>query len=84
MKSFGLVFFISLFLFIVVMMRIEIYRSGHTIGKLQQELEIKQARNQYLELEATRLSGPMTIRQIAQDKLNLRTTPPQQIMVLDK
>ena len=65
-------------------MRIEIYRSGRTIGKLQQEVEIKQARNQYLELETVRLSGPQMIRPIAQEKLNLRTTPPQQVIVLDK
>lgn len=84
MKLFGLVFIISVFAFGVVMMRIEINRSGRAIGKLQNEVEIKQARNQYLELETARLSGPEAVRQTAREKLNLRRTPPQNVVVLDK
>ena len=58
MKLFIWVFILSIFAFGVVMMRIEINRSGRAIGKLNNEVEIKQARNQYLELECARLSGP--------------------------
>ena len=65
------------------MMRIEINRSGRIIGKLQSEVEIKQARNQYLQLETARLSGPQTVRQVAKEKLSLRQTPPQHIVVLE-
>lgn len=84
MKLFGLVFVLSIFAFGVVMMRIEVNRSGREIGKLQNEVEIKEARNQYLQLETARLSGPETIEKIAQEELHLRPTPPQDVIVLDK
>ena len=82
MKLFGIVFAISVFAFGVVMMRIEINRSGREIGQLQNEVEIKRARNQYLELEVIRLQGPQTVQQMAQEKLHLRRTPPQNVVVL--
>ncbi len=83
MKLFGIVFAISVFAFGVVMMRIEINRSGREIGQLQNEVEIKRARNQYLELEVIRLQGPQTVQQMAQEKLHLRRTPPQNVIVLE-
>lgn len=84
MKIFGIVFVVFLIAFGIVMMRIEIDRSGRAIGKLQSEVEIKEARNQYLQLEKARLSGPQTIQTIAQEKLHLRRTPPQHVVVLEK
>lgn len=84
MKQFKIVFLISIFAFGVVMMRMEINRSGRAIGKLQNEVEVKEARNQYLKLECTRLEGPENLRRAAQEKLNLRRTPPQRVIVLDK
>ncbi len=65
------------------MMRIEINRSGRLIGKLQSEVQIKEARNQYLKLEAARLSSPEVVRKAASENLHLRRTPPQQIVVLE-
>ncbi|MBR3632366.1 MAG: cell division protein FtsL [Elusimicrobiaceae bacterium] len=84
MKLFKIVFIISIITFGIVMMRIEVARSGRTIGKLQNEVEIKEARNQYLKLEEARLGGPQTIEPLAQEKLKLRRTPPQSVVVLDK
>ncbi|MBO7237715.1 MAG: cell division protein FtsL [Elusimicrobiaceae bacterium] len=83
MKLFAVIFFSSLFILGVTMMRTEVNRSGRAIGKLQNEVEIKEARNQYLKLEIARLSGPETIQEIAQDKLHLRRTPPQQVIILE-
>ncbi len=83
MKLFGLVFALSVFAFGVAMMHIEINRSGREIGRLQNEVEIKRARNQYLELEAIRLESPQTIEQLAQEKLHLRRTQPQQVIILE-
>ena len=83
MKVFAIVFFGSLFALGVAMMRTEVNRSGRAIGRLQSEVEIKEARNQYLQLEIERLSGPEMIHQVAQEKLQLRRTPPQQIIVLE-
>ena len=84
MKLFKIVFIISIITFGIVMIRIEVARSGRTIGKLQNEVEIKEARNQYLELEEARLGGPQTIEPLSQEKLKLRRTPPQSVVVLDK
>ena len=83
MKVFAIVFLCSLFVLGVTVMRTEVNRSGRAIGKLQNEVQIKEARNQYLKLEIVRLSGPEVIEPIAQDKLHLRRTPPQQIIVLE-
>lgn len=83
MKLFGLVFVLSVFAFGVVMMRIEINRSGRAIGKLHNEVEVKEARNQYLQLEAARLGGPQAVCQTAREQLGLRRTPPQHIVVLE-
>lgn len=66
------------------MMRIEINRSGREIGQLQNEVDIKRARNQYLELEVIRLQSPQTVQQMAQEKLHLRRTPPQNVVILEE
>ena len=83
MKTFLIVFVGCIVAFLIVMMRVEIIRSGRTIGALRNEVEIKEARNQYLELENARLSGPQTIEQLAKEKLNLRRTPPQDLIILE-
>ena len=83
MKVFAIVFFLSLFALGVAVMRTEVDRSGRSIGKLQDEVNIKEARNQYLELELIHLSGPEEIQQVAKEKLHLQRTPPQQIIVLE-
>lgn len=84
MKLFILVFFLSLFAMGVVVMRIEINRSGREISRLQAEVEVKEARNQYLQLEISRLSSPANIHKAAQNQLGLQTTKPQQIVTLNK
>lgn len=67
----------------VVAMRIEINRSGRAISQLQNEVEIKEARNQYLELEISRLSGPQHVTAFAQDQLGLVPAKPHEIIILD-
>ena len=83
MKYFVLLFVLCLFGFMVVAMRIEINRSGRAISQLQNEVEIKEARNQYLELEISRLSGPQHVTAFAQDKLGLVPPKPHEIIILD-
>ena len=82
MKVFGIVFLICLFGFGVAWMRIEINRSGRTIGELQKEVDVKEARNQYLELEISRLSSPENISRLAYEKLGMVPQEPHQITVL--
>ena len=83
MKLFGLVFIIALFGFGVVMMRIEINRSGRTISQLQNEVEVKEARNQYLQLEISRVSSPGNITRQAEEKLGMVPAKPHEIVVLE-
>ena len=82
MRIFGLVFLLCLFGFGVAWMRIEINRSGRTIGQLQNEVDIKEARNQYLELEISRLSSPENISRLAQEKIGLVQQAPHHVVVL--
>ncbi len=84
MKLFGLVFVLALFGFGVVMMRIEINRSGRNISQLQNEVEIKEARNQYLQLEISRLSSPGNITRLAQEKLGMVPAKPHEIVLLEE
>ncbi len=83
MSIFKVVFVITIFAFMIVMMRVEINRAGREIGKLQEEVAVKEARNQYLELENVRLSSPLVVGNMAQEQLKLRRTPPQHVVVLE-
>ena len=46
-----------LWLFLITVIHIGISRSGRVITQLQNDVSIKEARNQYLKLEIARLSG---------------------------
>ncbi len=83
MRVFVVLFLLCLFGFGVAVMRIEINRSGRTISQLQNEVEIKEARNQYLQLEISRLSSPENITRRAREKLGLVPAKPHEIIVLD-
>lgn len=82
MKVFVILFACCLFAFGVVMMRIEINRSGRSIGKLQNEVEVKEARNQYLELEISRLESPQNVESFAREQLHMQNTEPKNIITL--
>ena len=83
MRVFVVLFLLCLFGFGVAVMRIEINPSGRTISQLQNEVEIKEARNQYLQLEISRLSSPENITRLAREKLGLVPAKPHEIIVLD-
>lgn len=82
MRIFGLLFLLCLFSFGIVWMRIEINRSGRAIGQLQNEVEIKEARNQYLKLEISRLSSPENIERLAREKLGMTSQEPSKVILL--
>lgn len=83
MRLFIIVFLLGVFSMGIVVMRMEINRSGRAIGRLNNEVEIKEARNQYLQLEISRLASPSNIHKVATEKLKLEPAKPQQIVVLD-
>ncbi len=84
MRVLGVVILLALFSFGIVVMRIEINRSGRAISQAQNEVEIKEARNQYLKLEILRLSSPENISRLAQEKLGLVPVKPHEVVVLDQ
>ena len=55
--------------FIITFIHINVVRSGRIVSQLQREADIKEARNQYEELEIARLSGPEIITTFASEKL---------------
>ncbi|MBR4355220.1 MAG: septum formation initiator family protein [Elusimicrobiaceae bacterium] len=84
MPIFRLMFIIAILAFLVVWVRTEVDRSGRAIGKLQNEVEVKEARNQYLKLEILRLSNPQTISQQAKEQFGFVPLHPSRVVVLDK
>lgn len=83
MRIFGIVFALALFSFGIVAMRIEINRSGRAISQLQNEVEIKEARNQYLKLEILRLSSPETVSRLARENLGMVPVKPHEVIWLE-
>lgn len=72
-----------LWMFFITVIHLGIVRSGRTISRLQNDVEIKEARNQYLQLEIARLSGPETVIRFAQTELGLRQLKPHEIIALE-
>lgn len=71
------------FSFLVVVVRNEINRSGRTVSALQNEVEIKEARNQYLQLEISRMQSPENITKLAEEKLKLKPIKPHKVIILE-
>ncbi|MBR2082600.1 MAG: hypothetical protein IJ876_06315 [Elusimicrobiaceae bacterium] len=69
--------------FIVTFIHVGISRTGRVVSKLQQEVAVKEARNQYEQLEIARLSGPQVITSFAAQELGLVQAKPHEIFVLD-
>ena len=84
MPIFRIMFLLAILAFAIVWIRTEVDRSGRTIGKLQNEAEIKEARNQYLKLEILRLSNPQIISEQAKEKFDFEPILPSHVVVLEK
>ena len=83
MKQFLILVISCVIGFIVTFIHVGIIRSGRVVSKLQQEVDIKQARNQYEQLEIARLSGPQVIISYATEQLGLVQAKPHEIFVLE-
>lgn len=69
--------------FITTFIHIGVIRSGRVVSQLQREVSIKEARNQYEELEISRLSGPEVITSYAATKLGMVQAKPHEVFVLE-
>jgi len=83
MKKAAIVIGFFLWMFFITVIHLGIIRSGRTISRLQNDVEIKEARNQYLQLEIARLSSPETVIRFAQTELGFRPLKPHEIILLD-
>ena len=84
MPVFKIMFLTAVLAFGVVWIRIEGNRSGRAISQLQNEVSIKEARNQYIKLEILRLSSPEIITRQAREKFGFELIKPSHVIVLDK
>lgn len=83
-KQLGIFLIIVVWLFIITSIHLGIIRSGRMVSKLQQEVDIKEARNQYEQLEISRLSGPQQITTFAAEHLGLVEAQPHEVIVLEE
>ena len=83
MKQFLILIVSCIIGFIITFIHVGIIRSGRVVSKLQQEVAVKQARNQYEQLEIARLSGPQEITTYAAEQLGLVQAKPHEIFVLE-
>ncbi len=67
----------------LVVVRMEISRSGREISKLQNRVEVQEARNQYLQLEIARLESPAVVSAQAHERLKMDFTKPSNVVVLE-
>ena len=70
--------------FMITVIHTAISRSGRMITRLQQEVSVKQARNQYLKLEIARLSSPENVTRFATENLGMVPAKPYEVILLDK
>lgn len=70
--------------FLITVVHVGVLRSGRIVNKLKQEVEVKEARNQYEQLEISRLSSPEEVTTYAQDQLGFVQAKPHEIIVLDE
>ena len=84
MSVFKIIVLVTVLSFGVLWIRIEVNRSGREIGRLQNEVEIKEARNQYLQLEILRMTSPQEITQKTHEKFGFEPIKPHHVVVLEK
>ncbi len=70
-------------LFLITSVNLGVLRSGRQVSKLQTEVAIKEARNQYEEVEIARMSSPQSVIRFAQEELGLVEAKPHEVVLLE-
>ena len=83
MKIFLWLFTAALFCLILAVQRVEQRRLGIEVGRLEQEVSLKESQNQYLRYRINILTSPSAIDAAAREKLNMRLTPAKDIAVME-
>lgn len=84
MKIFIAVVCIFGWFFLITAVHVGIFRSGRIVSQLQQEVDVKEARNQYEQLEISRLSSPEAVTTYAQQTLGMVQAKPHEVIILDE
>ncbi len=83
MKQFTILIISCAVGFLITFIHVGISRSGRIVSKLQQEVAVKEARNQYEQLEIARLSSPQEITTFATVQLGMVQAHPHEIFILE-
>ncbi|ACC98805.1 hypothetical protein Emin_1255 [Elusimicrobium minutum Pei191] len=84
MKTFFWLFAVAVFSLILAVERVEQRRLGIEVGKIEREVSLKESRNQYLKYRITVLSSPAVVTEKAEERLNMKITPVENIVILNK
>jgi len=82
MRIFFWVFIIALFSLILAVERVEERRLGAEVSRLEQEVSLKEAENQYTKYKIEVLTSPSAVDEAARTKLNMSLTPVKNITVM--
>ena len=83
MRIFIWLFIFALFSLILAVQRVEERRLGIEVSRLEQEVSVKEAQNQYLKYKINFLTSPAAIDKAAKEKLNMQLTPVKNIAVIE-
>jgi len=77
-----IILLIGLFLLLVSMERVQMESTGHKVGEMLEEINFKEARNQYLRYEISFYKSPLKVMEEAEKK-DLKVIAPQNIYVIE-
>jgi len=77
-----IILIIGLFLLLVSMERVQMESTGHKVGEMLEEINFKEARNQYLRYEISFYKSPLKVMEEAEKK-DLKVIAPQNIYIIE-
>ncbi len=73
---------VGLFLLLISVERVQKEKTGHTVGEMLEEINFKEARNQYLRYQISFYKSPLKVMEEAA-KNNLEVIAPQNIYIIE-
>ena len=70
------------FLLLISMERVQKERTGHKVGEMLEEINFKEARNQYLRYEISFYKSPLKVMEDAAKK-DLKVIAPQNVYIIE-
>jgi len=73
---------VGLFLLLISVERVQMEKRGHKVGEMLEEINFKEARNQYLRYEISSYKSPLKVMDEAEKK-ELKVIEPQHIYTIE-